>query len=537
MHPSARGGDLTRRDFPFLGAATDPPLLRALDRIDEMRVFRWSLAISLALTVAAALATDSVFQVDEYFQVVGFASLKLGLTPARDLPWEHAERIRPWLQPGSYAVLARGLGTVGVTDPFILLRAWRLASGLAAWGALATLLVAVRAWLPSARWRRFAYLSLALPYFVPYLAARLSSESASTIFLVLALAALLPLAPVGDGKSGGEASRVRLLAAGAALGFAFAFRYQTGLAVAGLVLWVLVHRRDRWRALGSLAAGMAVPLALGIVVDAWGYGTFEVVPWRYFDANLLQGRVAAYGRSPLPAYLWFMAGLFPPFGVALLLGLLLFWWRFPGHLLTWATLPFVVVHGLIGHKEIRFLFPILPAATLCVVLLLAAPPAPRGWERFTTRAMGFLWLGRATWAFDTVAVLLLCLLPSSDNLELQRFFYRHAAEPARWVALADPRDFHGGVVPFLLPQPMPPLEVVTDAAGLEATLAAGPGPVMVTARHPLPPGAEAVLERYGTRVFTSLPAWLARVNLVHWLDRADMTYAWRVRESPLPDGS
>ena len=57
-------------------------------------------------------------------------------------------------------------------------------------------------------------------------------------------------------------------------------------------------------------------------------------------------------------------------------------------------------------------------------------------------------------------------------------------------------------------------------------------------------GAEALLDRRGTRVFTSLPPWLARVNFFGWLDRADMTFAWRVDreaprrgESPRPGGS
>ncbi len=504
------------------------PLLRALDRLDERRVLGTTLALSLAFTVAAALASDSVFQVDEHFQVVEFAGLKLGVTPASALPWEHAARIRPWMQPGAFTWLARGLQGAGVEDPFVLMRAFRLASGLLSWAALAALLLAVRAWLPSARWRRVAYLSLALPYFVPYLAARVSSESGSTTFLVLALAALLPLATGLAGTTGGGLSRGRLLAAGVALGLAFEFRYQAGVAVAGILLWVLVHDRDRWQSLATLAAGMTGPLALGLVVDAWGYGSFQVAPWRYLAVNLLEGKAASFGTSPLPAYLWFLAGLFPPFGVALLLGLLLFWWRHPRHLLTWTTLPFVLVHSLIGHKEIRFLFPILPAATLCVVLLLAAPSHVRSWERWGTRVMAFLWLGRGTWTVNAVALLLLCLLPSSDNLELQRFFHRHAAEPARWVALADPRLFHGAPVPFLWPRPMPIVEVVTDAAGLEAALDGGPGPVLVTTKHPLPPGVEEILARRGTRVFSSLPPWLARVNAFHWLDRADMTHAWRI---------
>jgi phosphatidylinositol glycan class B len=517
--------------------ATAPiaPLSRALDRLDEGRVLAAAIALGLLFTVAAALLSDSVFQVDEHFQVVEFVGLKLGATPASALPWEHAARIRPWMQPGAYALLGRGLGAVGVTDPFVLLRAFRLASGLLAWSALAALLLAVRAWLPSARWRRVAYLSLALPYFVPYLAARLSSESGATTFLVLSLAALLPLVAVpGEAQPGRGVSLGRLVVAGAALGLAFEMRYQTGAVAAGLLLWVLVHGRDRWRTLGALLCGMAFPLALGLVVDAWGYGSFEVVPWRYLSVNLIEGKAASFGTSPLPAYLWFLAGLFPPFGLALLLGLLLFWWRFPRNLLTWATLPFVALHSMIGHKEIRFLFPVLPAAAVCVILLLAAPPPDRRWERWASRAMGFLWLGRVTWGLNAAALLLLCLLPSTDNLELQRFFHRHAAEPVRWVALADPRSFHGAAVPFLWPRPMPPVEVVVDTAGLTAALAGGTGPVIVTAKHPLPPGAEALLAQRGSRIFSSLPPWLARVNLFHWLDRADMTYAWRVDRPAAP---
>jgi GPI mannosyltransferase 3 len=502
------------------------PLLRALDAIDEGWLFRGLLAVSLAFTVAAATTSDSVFQIDEHFQVVEFAGYKLGVTPAGELAWEFPARIRPWLQPGAYVVLARALGALGVESPFAVVRAYRLASGLLSWAALVALLLAVRHWFPSPRWRRVAYLSLTLPYYVPYLAARISSESLATTFLLLGLVALVAPGP-GEAGRGGPASARHLLA-GLAMGLSFEFRFQAGVAVAGMVLWVLVHERDRWRKVLLLGAGLTLPIALGTAVDSWGYGVLEVVPWNYLRVNVLEDRASAFGTLPWHGYLWMLAGQFPPFGLALMGGLLLFWVRNPRHLLTWATVPFFVVHSLIGHKEIRFLFPIFPLATLCVLLLWAAPPPRRRWEAKALRALAVVWFGRVTWALNGLGLVLLCFFPSVENLGLQRYFHDHAREPARWVALTDPRLFHTIAVPFMWPRPMPQVDVVKDAAGLQAALDAGPGPVMVTAKFPLPPGAEEALERRGTRVFSTLPPWLARVNLFHWVDRADMAYVWRV---------
>jgi GPI mannosyltransferase 3 len=507
-------------------AAGTLPILRALDAIDERRLLWTMLAAGLALTLAAATTSDSVFQVDEHFQVVEAAGYKLGVTPAEALAWEFPARIRPWLQPGALALLARGLRAVGVESPFAAVRAFRVASGVAAWAAIALLLVAVRNWFPSARWRRAAILSLTLPYFVPYLAARTSSESVATTFLLLGLAAIAG-SPTGE-AGGSRAIAMRHLAAGVALGLAFGARYQVGLSVAGIVLWLLVHDADRRRKVLPLSAGLLLAVALGAAVDAWGYGTWELVPWNYLRVNLLEGRAATFGTSPWHGYLWMAAGVWPPFGLVLTVGLLLSWFLAPRHLLTWATVPFVVVHSLIGHKEIRFLFPMLPLATLAVLLAWSGPAPGRRWEARTLRVLSVVWFGRATWALNALGLAVLCLLPSTDNLELQRFFHDHAREPARWVALDDPRRFHGAPVPFLWPRPMPPVEVVRDAASLETALATGPGPTYVTAKYPLPAGAEEVLARRGTRVFSSLPAWLSRLDAFGWLRRADMTYVWRV---------
>jgi hypothetical protein len=73
--------------------------------------------------------------------------------------------------------------------------------------------------------------------------------------------------------------------------------------------------------------------------------------------------------------------------------------------------------------------------------------------------------------------------------------------------------------------------VVADVAGLREALDAGPAPVYVTAKFPVPPAVEELLARRGTRIFSTLPPSLARVNLFDWVSRADMAYVWRVDRS------
>jgi len=506
--------------------ASAPGVLRLLARVPEGRALALLLAANLGLTIAAAVSSDSVFQVDEYFQVVEFASHKLGLTPAQDLPWEFRARIRPWLQPAAYSLLARPALAAGIHDPFALLRIYRLASGLLSWLALFALLAALRHWFAEALGRRAAYLSLTLLYFLPYLAARTSSESLSTTFLLLGLA-LLVRGGTGDAGDAGLPP-LRGIAAGIALGLAVECRYQVAMSVAGVLLWTLALGRDRVKVLGSIGLGIALSLAAGFLVDAWGYGEPVLVPWNYFRVNVLEGKAATFGVLPIFAYPFVLLLTFPPYGAIIFAGLASFWWRFPRHLLTWFTLPFFLGHSLIAHKEFRFLFPLLVPGTLCLLLLWARSaslPERLGAVLGTLQAV---WFSRVTWAFNTLALAVLCFLPSSDNFGLQRYFYEHARDPVRWVGFSDPSRPHGIKAPFLAPRPAPRYEPLATLEDLAREVSHSPVPVMVTAKYPMPKGVEEFLAHHGKRVFASLPPILATANLFRWVERADLNYVYLI---------
>lgn len=82
--------------------------------------------------------------------------------------------------------------------------------------------------------------------------------------------------------------------------------------------------------------------------------------WNYFEENLLLGKSKSFGVEPWYCYIiqTFLQAI-PPFSLAPILGTMIYQFMFRKSITTWVVLPFLLVHFLIGHKEARFLYPIL----------------------------------------------------------------------------------------------------------------------------------------------------------------------------------
>ena len=112
----------------------------------ERTHFRRCLAASAFLFVVYAIFSTGYLHPDEYFQTVEFASSKLGITDTADLPWEYREQMRSWLQPALYVVVGEAAEALGLRRPMVLLFVFRLVTGLVAWSALWTLIIAGNAY-------------------------------------------------------------------------------------------------------------------------------------------------------------------------------------------------------------------------------------------------------------------------------------------------------------------------------------------------------------------------------------------------------
>lgn len=332
------------------------------------RFVRTHLLVLLVVTLVTSWFSYAFFHIDEYFQVLELTRAKLAPDEVASFAWEHAARLRPWLQPFLYWLLARVLH---VREIFALGLLFRIVTGLANVVAVAFFL---RTTLPLQRTEAEARLhvrAVTLAGFLPYLFVRTSSESASMAAMVLGWS-LLFAAPVPDGRE----PRLRTaLAAGFLFGLAFEFRFQTAFFVVGILAWLVVHGVRR--ALVPITLAGLAAVALGALIDHWGYGEWTFPAWNYLRANVLEGAAGMFGKEPPFAYFWLDASnVFGPIALALFVVMIVAWIRAPRHPLTWTTLPFFVAHGLISHKEERFVFP-MAIFVLGMVTLAAGDSPPR----------------------------------------------------------------------------------------------------------------------------------------------------------------
>jgi hypothetical protein len=143
-----------------------------------------------------------------------------------------------------------------------------------------------------------------------------------------------------------------LFLAGLFCGLAVSLRIQLAPAVAFAALYFC--RRNWRKGLPAVSAGLLLPVLGFGLVDAftWSYPFQSFL--LYYWVNIVKGRAAFYGTEPWYWYLLKMAMHFGPMLILALLGVR----RSP--FLGWIALLILVPLSAISHKEVRFIYPLVP---------------------------------------------------------------------------------------------------------------------------------------------------------------------------------
>ncbi|WNG39835.1 mannosyltransferase [Archangium violaceum] len=321
--------------------------------------------------LVAALARGRVHP-DEVFQYLEPAhGLVFGY---RVVAWEWVDGLRNWAVPGVLAGLLALCRALGLEHPWAMMGVvWCACASVQAVGTLLLFRL-----VEERDGREAALLAAGVHAtwggFLIY-AARPLGDVLSVVPL---LGALLWACRARD-RDGALAG----LWCGVLLGVAFVIRYPS--AVFGVPITVSLVWARRWRSFAGFSVGAGVVL-LGLGVLDWlTWGTPWASAWNYFHFNISSGSSASqFGRQPAWWYAPILAGMAP---------LLLVWHFARGlarrELLVGAFVFYLGVLCVLGHKEARFLVPLLP-----LFVALAAGPAARDLAQLASRrAVGGVLLG------------------------------------------------------------------------------------------------------------------------------------------------
>jgi len=347
--------------------------------------------LSLIIRVIASGKSRGFIHPDEVFQSIEMAHYRIfgEYGSGQTIPWEFNENYvyggaRSWFFVLILAVIYRFVMLFGITDPLILIGTARLFLSLF---SIITVIIAYKFGTEIFN-KRVGLLSAFLCgtwWFFPFWASRIMTDSIASDMLFISIYLTYKAIKYDSTKKKLFAS----LFAGIFIGFAFMFRFPSGLMALPLFMTLLyvasknVHgMRKKHVSLKKEYFIQFIPLMMfffggGLMIitqgllDLFTWGDFLQSPINFFKYNIVAGNSALHGTAPWYQYL---VGFFTDFGSYFLFAFVLFFVFGLYYNKKWKSKIFfgsifvfwIVLFSIIAHKEFRFIFIIIPFSMIFV---------------------------------------------------------------------------------------------------------------------------------------------------------------------------
>ena len=374
---------------------------------------------------ALALLLASVFTVgfhhaDEHFQLLEFANYKLGNTELSNLTWEYGSRLRPTLQPTIAVGVIKLLNLFGIQDPFYIAFFLRLLSAGFALFSMHLLFKVYKDKFQNPTLKYWFLLASFLLWITIYVGARFSSENWSAMFFVMGFSVYF--------LSFKSSSFKKYLLTGVLMGVSFLLRYQAGFMIAGFAAWLLFIEKEKLKHLITFSLVIISMIGVGVLIDTWFYGEFTFSAYNYFYENIVLNKAQDYGVDPWWSYITaFIERGIPPFSILFLVAfgvLFYFKWKNP---LTWILVPFILIHFILSHKELRFLFPVV--YFLPIVFFTAIQTIQEKWKPYFTENRWVKIIVKTTIVVYGLVLLIVSFKPGEVSVRLYDMVYHNYKEP------------------------------------------------------------------------------------------------------------
>ncbi len=360
-----------------------------------------SLILSIAIIVHIICAWNSTAYIhpDEHFQLLEFANYKLGHTNSGNLAWEFDAKMRPGIQPFIAFVVIKVSSLFDINNPNQVSFFLRLLSAMIAFFVSLHLLKSITQKSITQLQNVNLYLSL-LCWSLVFLHVRFSSENWSAMFFTLAVSFVI------------RNHKHRYFLFGVFSAISVIFRFQAIFFVAGSGLWFLFIDRSNFKSLINCFLGFLLFFIVGMFFDHWLYREWVSTFWNYLYQNMFMGKAASFGVEP---WYWYFKQIFeqaiPPYSIVLLLGFFGLLYKQPKNIITWSSFMFLIGHLLVGHKELRFLFPL---SYFVPFVILTGIGFVQGISTSILYQNVLNFFGKAFFIINPILILVICIKPANE---------------------------------------------------------------------------------------------------------------------------
>lgn len=461
---------------------------------------------------------------DEHWQLLEFAAYKLGFAPLSDMPWEVAAKSRQAILPFFVYLLGKAMLYLNCYNPFSLAFILRLISGILAYSSMMLLIFRVRDEFKSENTFKIVVFLANFLWFIPYIHARFQSENWTGIFLTFAIYFLYPT------TKHQKQHNMILFLVGFLLGLAFIIRIQTGLALFGLGIWLLVFCRLSIVSYLSMAFGFGIMCFLGTWIDYWFYGIWTFTPYTYFDLQVVQSICSNWGVFPWWYYFYLFVAQVVPLESILLLGVFMFAIvKNPKHIISWTVFFFLAGHSYITYKEVRYLYPLVSLFVVLIGLGISQQYLKNIAVKVNqTLILGILYLVLVQ---NSILLVVIALKPANEIVNIQKFIYEEAKnQPVVVFVKGNESPFEHGNTKYNFYSSKNIIIKRIENSNEIIVSNQMQGMKCFFAEKSVFLSENFKSDKIGNAVFRTIPAWLTKFNINNWLSRARVWSVYEITE-------
>ena len=378
--------------------------------------------ISLLLHLISAYFSFGFYSDDEHFQILEISAYLLGINEVaiddtRGYYWEWRDhiRMRPWLQPLLYFYFINFFKFFNINDPFIWAFLIRLIASLFGFISLLVLFFTFKNYFLNKNYK-FNLIIYFTFWFYPFIHSRTSSENLGITLFIISMSFIYKLVK----SENIYLKNLRLFCASYFLGIAMVVKFTLVFSIIPIFLYILFKIRKFFLLL-IFCLSIFISLITGVLIDSLMWERLSNTYFQFYKFNLTEdyGRLNDFGIEPWYYYFSEITKqLAPILSIFFLIGMIFHWIKKPFHILSLITFSTLLIFMIIGHKEVRYIFPIYIFAPLFIIYFL---------NNFSN--LNYLNLIKILAIFSNVIFLLIALFyPFNEKVAIYKFVHKNVSK-------------------------------------------------------------------------------------------------------------